>query len=510
MLSSLEKLYSVVQSRAIDRVAAQQPACSGNALMERAGAAAFGRLRALWPAAQRLAVLCGAGNNGGDGYVLARLARLAGMPVRLAAVAGLPRPGSEADTARQWFIACGGAEESVSVAMLAQADVVVDALLGTGLDRPPAGAVADAIAAINASGRPVLALDVPSGLNADTGHAPGALVRADATLSFVARKQGLYTGLARDCCGQLLLDDLGVPELAVEQDGEAPAVLLDLPRLRAAWLPPRRRGAHKGECGHVLVIGGDHGYGGAVRLAGEAAARAGAGLTSVATRPMHVPALIAGRPELMARGVDTAADLAPLLARASVLAVGPGLGQGDFGRALFAAALDSGLPLVVDADALNLLAAANFLAAAPGRREDWILTPHPGEAARLLGIATAQVEADRYAAVRALQARFGGVVLLKGAGTLVCDGQAPVGVVPYGNPGMASGGMGDVLTGLIAALWAQGLPALAAAALGACLHGAAADAVAARRGERGLLASDLLDALPPLLNGTDDGAHLGA
>lgn len=504
MLSSLEKLYSVAQARHIDGVAAQQPACSGNALMERAGAAAFGRLRARWPAARQLAVLCGAGNNGGDGYVLARLARLAGLPVRLAAVAGLPRPGSEADTARQGFIAGGGAEEAFSPAPLTQADVVIDALLGTGLDRPPAGAVADAIAAINACGRPVLALDVPSGLNADTGQAPGAVVRADLTVSFVARKQGLYTGLARDCCGQVLFDDLGVPDAAVEQAGEAPAVLLDLPRLRAALLPPRRRGAHKGDFGHVLVVGGDHGYGGAVRLAGEAAARGGAGLTSVATRTAHVPALIAGRPELMARGVDTAAELAPLLARASVLAIGPGLGQGDFGRGLFGAALGSGLPLVVDADALNLLAAA------PGRREDWILTPHPGEAARLLGISAAQVEADRYAAVRALQARFGGVVLLKGAGTLVCDGRAPVGVVPYGNPGMASGGMGDVLTGLIAALWAQGLPAPAAAALGACLHAAAADAVAARRGERGLLAGDLLDALPTLLNGTHDGAHLGA
>ena len=488
----------------IDSAAAQQPACSGTALMERAGAAAFALLRARWPAAQRLDVLCGAGNNGGDGYVLARLARLAGLPVRLAAVAGLPRSGSAADAARQWFLSCGGTEEIFSAAALTQADVVVDALLGTGLDRPPGGPVADAIAAINASGRPVLALDVPSGLDADTGRAPGALVQADATISFVARKQGLYTGAARDCCGRMAFDDLGVPALALDAAGEAPAVLLDLPRLRAAFLPPRRRGAHKGDCGHVLIVGGDHGYGGAVRLAGEAAARGGAGLTSVATRPAHVTALIAGRPELMARGVDTAADLAPLLARASVLAVGPGLGQGDFGRALFGAALGSGLPLVVDADALNLLAAA------PEQRADWILTPHPGEAARLLGTGTAQVEADRYAAVRALQSRYGGVVLLKGAGTLVCDGQAPIGVVPYGNPGMASGGMGDVLTGLIGALWAQGLPALAAAALGACLHGAAADAVAARRGERGLLAGDLLEALPHLLNGTDDGAHLGA
>ena len=504
MLSLLEKFYSVAQSRMIDSTAARQPACTGSALMERAGASAFALLRARWPAAQRLAVLCGAGNNGGDGYVLARLARLAGLPVRLAVAAGPPRPGSEADAARQWFLTCGGSEEVFSAAVLTQADVVVDALLGTGLDRPPAGPMTDAIAAINAAGRPVLALDVPSGIDADTGRAPGAVVQADATISFVVRKQGLYTGAARDCCGQMNFDDLGVPQVALEGAGEAPAVRLDLPCLRAAFLPPRRRGAHKGDCGHVLVVGGDHGYGGAVRLAGEAAARGGAGLTSVATRPRHVAALIAGRPELMPRGVDTAADLAPLLARASVLAVGPGLGQDDFGRGLFGAALDSGLPSVVDADALNLLAAA------PQRRENWILTPHPGEAARLLGIATAQVEADRYAAVRALQARYGGVVVLKGAGTLVCDGQPPIGVVPYGNPGMASGGMGDVLTGLIAALWAQGLPALAAAALGACLHGAAADVVAARRGERGLLASDLSNELPSLLNGMDDGADLGA
>lgn len=504
MLSSLEKLYSVAQTRRIDRVAAQQPACSGSALMERAGAAAFALLRRRWPAAQRLGVLCGAGNNGGDGYVLGRLAQVAGLKVSLAAVGGLPRAGSEADTARQWFIACGGVEYGDASAALGDAEVVVDALLGTGLDRPPGGPVADAIAAINAAGRPVLALDVPTGLDADTGRTPGTAVQADATISFVARKQGLYTGIARDCCGQMAFDDLGVPEVALAAAGEAPAVLLDLSLLRAAFLPPRRRDAHKGDCGHVLVLGGDHGYGGAVRLAGEAAARAGAGLTSVATRPQHVPALIAGRPELMVRGVDTAADLTPLLARAGVLAIGPGLGQGDFGRALFGTALGSGLPLVVDADALNLLAAM------PERRTDWILTPHPGEAARLLGTDTAQVEADRYAAVRALQSRFGGVVVLKGAGTLVCDGRMPIGVVPYGNPGMASGGMGDVLTGLIAALWAQGLPPLAAAALGACVHGAAGDTLASRQGERGLLAGDLPGVLPALLNGTDDGADLGA
>lgn len=482
----------------------QQPAGAGNALMERAGSTAYTLMRHRWPQAQHVSVLCGSGNNGGDGYVLARLARLAGLGVALGRVAGVPRSGSAADTARQGWLACGGAEQTDVHATLAGADVVVDALLGTGLDRPPTGAVADAIGAINACGRPVLALDVPSGLDADTGAAPGAVVQAQATVSFVVRKQGLYTGAARDCCGELAFDDLDVPADAADAAGRPPAVRLELGALREAFLRPRRRGAHKGDCGHVLVLGGDHGYGGAVRLAGAAAARAGAGLTSVATRAGHVAALIAGQPELMARGVDAAADVAPLLARASVLALGPGLGQGDFGRMLLGAALDSGLPLVVDADALNLLAVD------PQRREDWILTPHPGEAARLLGQTTAQIEADRYAAARALHARYGGVVVLKGAGTLVCDGQMPVGVVPYGNPGMASGGMGDVLTGVIAALWAQGLPAFAAAALGACLHGAAADAIAARRGERGLLAGDLLDLLPALLNGMDYGAQLGA
>jgi NAD(P)H-hydrate epimerase len=457
-------------------------------------------LRRLWPSAQRLGVVCGAGNNGGDGYVLARLAHLAGLDVHLTAAAGAPRAGSEADTARQWFLACGGRETAQLPTQ--SAEVLVDGLLGTGLDRAPEGATAQAIDALNASDRPVLALDLPSGLHADTGAAPGVAVRAAATLSFVVRKRGLYTGRSRALCGQLAFDALGVA--SDPTDPAAEAVLLDPARLRAAWLPARARLAHKGDFGHVLVIGGDHGFGGAARLAGTASARAGAGLTTVATRPAHVPALLSGRPELMVRGLDAAAELAPLLDRADLLAIGPGLGRETFGRELWAAALASGKPLVADADALNLLAGA------PLRRDAWILTPHPGEAARLLGCQVAQVEADRFAAVQALQARYGGVVVLKGAGTLVCDGTAPIGVVPGGNPGLASGGTGDVLTGLIAALWAQGLTPTQAAALGASVHAATADALAARRGERGLLAGDLAEHLPALLNGTDDGADLGA
>jgi NAD(P)H-hydrate epimerase len=243
----------------------------------------------------------------------------------------------------------------------------------------------------------------------------------------------------------------------------------------------------------VLIVGGDHGMPGALRLAGEAALRSGAGLVSLATRPAHAAGIPLTRPELMCHGVQQAAQLAPLLKRATVVAVGPGLGTGEWGRGLFGALLDSPLSLVVDADALNLLARE------PLRRGNWILTPHPGEAARLLGIEVAEVEKDRFAAVRALSERYGGTVVLKGAGTLIHTEGHPVAVCDRGNPGMASGGMGDVLTGVIAALRAQGLDDAAAAEAGVWVHAAAGDR-AAQEGERGLLAGDLMAALRAELN----------
>jgi NAD(P)H-hydrate epimerase len=264
-------------------------------------------------------------------------------------------------------------------------------------------------------------------------------------------------------------------------------------------LPPRPRDAHKGRNGHVLAIGGDHGTAGAIRLCGEAALRGGAGLVSVATQAEHLMALNAGRPELMAHAVNGPQALEPLLARASVLAVGPGLGQGAWGHALWLTALDSALPLVLDADGLNLLAIEprRF---DPARQV--VLTPHPGEAARLLHCPVGEIERDRFAAARALAQRFGAVVVLKGAGSLVADPDGRLDVCPWGNPGMASGGMGDLLTGLVAALLAQGCPAAQAARLGVGLHARAGDR-AAREGERGMIASDLLAPLRLLLNGLD-------
>ena len=255
---------------------------------------------------------------------------------------------------------------------------------------------------------------------------------------------------------------------------------------------PRKPTDSKGQFGHVLVVGGESGMSGAVRLAGEAAARSGAGLVSVATRTEHAAIISAAVPELMCHGVEGSQSLMPLLHRASVVAIGPGLGQSEWAQTLFGVLLQSHLPMVVDADALNLLAAE------PITKDNWILTPHPGEAARLLEQTVDEVQSDRVAAALELQKKYGGVVVLKGAGTVVANSDGIMGICKEGNPGMATGGMGDVLTGVIAGLLAQGVSPDQAARLGVCLHARAGD-LAAQEGQRGLLASDLLPVLRRLL-----------
>jgi len=259
-----------------------------------------------------------------------------------------------------------------------------------------------------------------------------------------------------------------------------------------AYLSSRPRAAHKGEFGHVLVVGGDYGMGGACRLAGEAALRAGAGLVTLATRPEYAFAITGNCPELMCHGIETAEDLDPLLARATVVAVGSGLGQKTWGASLFARVLESALPLVVDADALNQLALN------PQTRANWILTPHPGEAARLLEKTIDEIQTNRIKAVQLLQAQYHGIIVLKGAGTLVTNSEG-VSVCTAGNPGMATAGMGDVLAGVIAALVAQGLSLQEAASLGVVVHATAGD-IAAKLGERGMMARDLLAGIRTCLN----------
>lgn len=481
-------LHTVEQLREIDRAALAALGLSGDELMRRAAAAALASLRRHWPQVHRICVHCGPGNNGGDGFLLAALARAAGLQVDVVALT--PASHGDATAARATWEE-GGGEVHLwdGHAGLPVAELHVDALYGIGLDRAPESAAASLIGRINADGVPVLALDVPSGLNANTGHCPGTAVRAALTVTFIAHKRGLHTGGAADCVGVLELATLGVPADVLAH------VPCDASLLAAAVLPPRDRYSNKGSYGHVLVIGGGEGMAGAVHLAGESALRTGAGKVSVATRAEHVSALNAARPELMAHGVDGPQALQPLLEQADVLALGPGLGQSAWSHALWLAALESGKSIVLDADGLNLLAKE------PRRFSmSTVLTPHPGEAARLLDRSIAEVEQDRFAAARELASRYDAVVVLKGSGSLVANQDGRLDVCPWGNPGMASGGMGDLLTGIIAALLAQGCSAWRAACIGVGLHARAGD-VAAQAGERGLLASDLLAPLRALGNG---------
>jgi len=481
------KLYRAAQVRELDRIAIQERGIPGFELMSRAGHEVFLRLKKQWPDARSVAVFCGSGNNAGDGYIIAKLALDAGLGVCVYAVSDPEKLNGDALTAYRQYIQANGKVSQFQAGHLLNADVLVDALLGTGLDRPVTGLYADAIQAINAYSAPAIAVDIPSGLNADTGTVMGCAVKADCTVTFIGLKQGLFTGQAAEYCGEIGYAQLGVPDDVFD------ALQAAATRVVKTALPRRDRCAHKGNCGHVLIVGGELGYSGAARMAGEAALRVGSGLVSIATRPEHAGLMNLGRPELMCHGVETAVRLAALLEKVDVVVVGPGLGQSAWAKALFNAAIVSGKPLVIDADGLNLLANS------PTTNPDWILTPHPGEAARLLNRSTADVQQDRFAAVLSLQGRYGGVAILKGAGTLIASEQA-LAVSNTGNPGMASGGMGDVLAGVIAGLLAQGLSLQDAARQGVYNHGLAADLATEKDGERGLLASDLMPYLRQLVN----------
>jgi ADP-dependent NAD(P)H-hydrate dehydratase / NAD(P)H-hydrate epimerase len=476
-------LYRASQVRELDRIAIEEMSIPGICLMERAGRATFNLLKSYWPHAQRIAVLCGTGNNGGDGYVLARLAYLAGYEVTVLQIGETIKLKGDAKTAYGMMTQVGLTTQAFAEKKLSIVDVIVDALFGTGLDREVSGQWREVIEAMNRCQSPKLSIDIPSGLHADTGTVLGIAVRADATMTFIGLKQGLLTGTGPDHCGEVFFDDLQVPS-NIYQSIKHTATRLDDDLLKTT-LKKRSPSAHKGAFGHVLIIGGESGMNGAVRLAAEAAARIGAGLVSVATRSSHAALINLTCPEIMSHGVDTAEQLKPLLDKATVVAIGPGLGQSIWSRAMLEAVKQLPKPIVVDADALNLLAKTPF------RFPNSILTPHPGEAARLLEKSTANIQADRFASVRALQIRFGGVCVLKGAGTLVVESEGQVNLCSAGNPGMAGGGMGDLLTGVIAGLVAQGIAPLEAAKLGVCLHAKAGDS-AAQDGERGLLASDLL------------------
>jgi NAD(P)H-hydrate epimerase len=481
-------LYRAAQVRELDArlIAAGTP---GSELMQRAAHAIWRALRRRWPQAGEITVLAGRGNNAGDGYLVAMLAQRAGWRARVLAVGDPPQLAGDAAAACAAARAAGVPVEPWSECA-PLSGVLVDALLGTGLSGAVREPYAQAIRLANASGLPVLAVDLPSGLCGDSGQVLGVAIRAELTVTLLALKLGLFCLDGPDHCGELAFDDLRAD----------PALIADLPpavlRLCADSVPrlaPRPRNAHKGQFGHVLLVGGELGYGGAALLAAESCLRGGAGLVSLATRAEHVPAMLVRRPEVMARGVLSSFELHELLAQADVLVLGPGCGQGPWARGLLEGMAMLERPQVWDADALNLLAAGAVTPPAG----NWLVTPHPGEAARLLGCDTATVQADRPAAALELARRLNAVVVLKGLGSLVATPQGELHLCDRGHPAMAGAGLGDVLAGLLGALLGQGLDVTAAARLGVWLHACAGERLAGSG--RGMAAADLIETMRELL-----------
>lgn len=448
----MQSLYTISQIHSIEQRAIKN-GLSEYQLMQRAGAAAFKTLRDYYPQAFSLDIICGKGNNGGDGYVLARLAAEQGMLVNIYSLAELSELSLTAQKAAESCMATDKTKTKINFQLYTDgcvfsSDIIVDAILGTGAKKTsPNNLIQKAIGSINQSEQSVFSLDLPSGLEADQGGVFGEVVFADITITFIGIKQGMLTGLAPNYCGKIVCDNLDLPASYYETLSVESVILTN------HALPPRKPADYKGLYGHVLVIGGDSGMGGAVCLAAEAALRTGAGLVTAITRPEHVPVLLTRCPEIMCQGVPESENshnlnnlLLPLLEKATVCVIGPGMSDTPWSNALFNWLLtQTSLPIVLDAGALGWLVKNKFKA-----HKNWILTPHPGEAANLLGIASNEIQQTRFTSIKALQQKWNGVIVLKGAGTLIYDGtKAPIQVSCYQNAAMATAGMGDVLSGII-------------------------------------------------------------
>ncbi|MFM2614717.1 NAD(P)H-hydrate dehydratase [Vibrio campbellii] len=504
------KLYTAEQVRNGEVIAAQMAGVSMYSLMQRAGMAVYERFLHLYPKARTVLVVCGKGNNGGDGYVFATLAKQAQLNVRVFQLGDTTSLKGDALRAFEDWQSVDGENSSWDDwhTALLEADVIIDAMLGTGLSGEVRHEYRRYIDQVNQIHCPVISIDIPSGLSADTGAVLGEAIQADHTVTFIGVKQGLCTGQARDYVGELHFSGLGV-NVEFESIEEESALGIDHLIIRRL-LPERKATAHKGNNGKLLCIGGNQGMSGAIRLCASAAVRTGAGLTAALTHPSSLLPLQVGSLEVMSQAItfdelkEQDNELIKRTRWADALAFGPGFGEDEWAHQAYQLLSQQYKPKVVDADGLNILAMLNHRNdVVVLRDEQRVMTPHPGEAARLLNVSTKEIEQDRFAAARQLHERYGGVVVLKGAGTLIYDGVRMY-VCLAGNPGMASGGMGDVLSGVIAALLAKGLPIAVAARLGVMLHSHAADINVQQKGEIGLLASDVIESLRDAINLKND------
>lgn len=496
-----QALYPASEIKNIEQQAAKAGGYALYQLMERAGLEAWRHIEKHWPEIQNITLICGKGNNAGDGFVLARLAAAAGKNVQVLTLTEDNVFKGDALLAYQAMLDSGIEPGLFSAAKLEGQQLLVDGILGTGLKGPLRENFQQVIEAVNdfssASKQngevPVFSLDIPSGLASDTGFADPVAINATRTLTFIAMKSGMVTGKARACCGIIDVAALGIEPDFLEQF--SPIAWIDDTDKLIGQLPKRSKTSHKRDHGHLLLLGGDYGFGGAILMSAMAAARCGAGMLTILTRDVHVAPILSQCPEAMIRSISGADDpeLVKMLGNVDAVVIGPGLGQNDWGRGLLQVISESDLPLLIDADALNLLAEKDT------GKPEWVLTPHPGEAGRLLGTSAAAVEQDRYAALMALQKKYSAVTVLKGAGTLIASNGQQITLCNEGNPGMASAGMGDILSGIIGSLLAQGLDVNLAARTGVALHARAGD-IAGQKGQKGLMATDLIEPLRMLVN----------
>ena len=511
-------LYTASQTRELDRVAIEDFGYSGGALMQRAGERAFVAITQHYSEAGSIVVLCGPGNNGGDGYVVADCALRLGFEV-VVIRSSLPATSAALEMCSQYLdrggkiIECDkhlavddaihdsdqsdrsdcvgkGLDQEIAV-LISGASLVVDGLLGTGLDRAPQGVIAGLIELTNMSSSQVLALDVPSGLNSDNGRAYEPCLKAQTTVTFIGQKLGCYTGKGKDYCGNLIYESLELPGVILEKVKAQARIIVPV------TLTARNMDTHKGNFGNVVISGGDNGLLGATLLSGKAALRCGTGLVTVLSTDQHLDQPALHCPELMSASYSDTSGLSVaaqnLLNQCDVIVIGPGLGQSVWSRSMFQLIMTHEKSMVVDADGLNLLAENPF------KNHNWVLTPHPGEAAQLLGCSAAKIQQDRITAIRRIHEIYGGVCILKGAGTLVFDGGDTIWLCDRGNSGMSTAGMGDVLSGVIGSLLGSGLSLLDAAKTAVWLHAAGADRIAVRMHAPSLLASDVISILPEML-----------
>jgi NAD(P)H-hydrate epimerase len=498
--------YSAKQVLQNESLVAQSQQLALYQLMERAGGAAFEQLQQHWPQANSILVLCGKGNNGGDGFVIARLAHLANIQITVLLTCDVKSIKGDALLAYNNMVSAGVTDivtaNLIEQVQLFSGDVIVDALFGIGFYGSLAVPMQQLVTAINANSANVLSVDIPSGLCANTGFVDDTLaVIANVTVTFIVYKQGLLTGQSANFVGELVLADLLLGNAFEQQITCHHYFQKEYPLYDGvSFLTKRLNTSHKGTIGQILAIGGGIGMPGAIRLASEAALRSGAALVAVCCHQDNQALVFNGRPELML-APSNAEQLAGSLAvnKAKVLILGPGLGQTEWAQSLFDLIVipfinsKKNKNMVLDADGLTLLAKTDYFCSR------WVLTPHPKEAAMLLGCDTATIEANRFHAVQAIAKKYGGICVLKGAGTLISDGHIVV-INNSGNAGMAAGGMGDVLSGIVAALILQTENYFVATCLAVYIHGAAGDIIADRQGQRGMLASDLFVPLQRLVN----------